>query len=254
MEETLGSGFDDIRAVIMSSTSYSPNMALQPISVHAVTDISSLSVTHLPVANTAVHTRQSAFSYGNLQTHAHHLQSAHMDLSQSISLDHGASTESTDAVTSLGADSMELSMGSELSYVPETSQSHLNMKPGSYSQATYDEEDDDQEDLMTSSSVEYESDADDTRKFYTEIESRFSFGHGIFDSEDEDDEYEESNIDFSQSEQVLTPSNRLGRDRFPFSWHVEQSDLVDDYFDPPLQTSTLPCHFFYANFTSTDSS
>jgi hypothetical protein len=242
MDETLGSGFDNIRAAVMSPTSFSARMNVSPVSVHAVTSLgrpSFISLAGVPGPFSTV--TDSLYSQSNILSRQS--GSAPVDPSESSS-DHSTSFSEETYINSLDARFSESFTGSEQPTTPLTSSTqHLTrhieinkyVESESLAHSQYDVIDQEVSSLQSGSDG-YESDPDDTRKFYTELESYLAIGDNDYDTDDSDYYDTDSEYEPSNTGQMLTSISRYDH-RFHRYWHAEQSELAENQFDTALQTS-----------------
>lgn len=244
MEETLGSGFDHIRAAIMSPTSFSAQMDLSPVSVRAVTSIRRPSFLSLAGVGGPFNPPPLGMFYSpedilgqNGPDPVISTESRHHD--QSPSSSQGTYINSHDVRFSESVPASELSTAALTDFAQDSaSRMQVNKDIGSelHAHTQYDMA----EEVLSpqSGSDGYESDPDDTRKFYTELESYVAIGDDGYDTDDSDYYDTDSDYEPSSTGQMLTSISRYDH-RFHRYWHAEQSDLAEDHFDAPLQTSKL---------------
>jgi hypothetical protein len=168
-------------------------------------------------------------------------ESRHHD--QSPSSSEGTYINSRDARFSESLAGSELSTAALTDFAQDTaSRMEVNKDIGSglHAHTQYDMV----EEILSpqSGSDGYESDPDDTRKFYTELESYVAIGDDDYDTDDSDYYDTDSDYEPSSTGQMLTSISRYDH-RFHRYWHAEQSDLAEDHFDAPLQTSKLALLF-----------
>jgi hypothetical protein len=245
MEETLGSGFDNIRAAVMSPTSFSAQMDVSSVSVQAVTSLRRPSFISLAGVGGPFDPLPLGpfFSPSNLLS-----QNGAAPVTSAESSDHDYSLSSSEEtyIDSHDARFSESLAGSELSTTaltdfPQDSTSrmevHKDMGSELHAHASHDDAE-----LDVSSPQSgfdgYESDPDDTRKFYTELDSYIAIGDDDYDTNDSDYYDTDSDYEPSSTGQMLTSISRYDH-RFHRYWHAEQSELVENHFDTPLQTSKL---------------
>lgn len=243
MEETLGSGFDNIRAAIMSPTSFSAQMDLSPVSVRGVTSLRRPSFLSLVGAGSPFNPPPlgTFYSPGNILG-----QNGPDPVISTQRRHHDQSPPSSEGtyINSHDARFLESLAGSELSTAAFTdfaqdsaSRMAVSKDIGSGLYARHDMVGD--VSSPQSGSDGYESDPDDTRKFYTELESYVAIGDDDYDTDDSDYYDTDSDYEPSSTGQMLTSISRYDH-RFHRYWHAEQSDLAENHFDAPLQTSKFP--------------
>lgn len=244
MEETLGSGFDSIRAAVMSPTSFSAQIDLSPVSVRAVHVTSLRRPSFLSLAGVG-----GPFNPPPLGT----FYSPNNILGQngpapvySTETSHGDDSPSSSEETYIDSHDARLSeslAGSELStasltdfaqYSASPMKSDKDIESEPHAHAQYDMVE--QGLSPQSGSDGYESDPDDTRKYYTELESYVAIGDSDYDTDDSDYYDTDSDYEPSSTGQMLTSISRYDH-RFHRYWHAEQSDLAENHLDAPLQTS-----------------
>ncbi|EEA23400.1 hypothetical protein TMatcc_002264 [Talaromyces marneffei ATCC 18224] len=242
MEETLGTGFDNIRAAIMSPTSFSAQMNVAPVSVHTVTRLRSPSF--ISLAGVAV--PFNAVQSGSFYSPPNFLsQNGPTAVNSTESSDHGhspASSEETyisshDARFSESLASSELATVALTDFVEDpTTRMEADKDTGGelHARSQYDLVE--EVSSPQSGSDGYESDPDDTRKFYTEIESYTVIGDDGYDTVDSEYYDTDSEYDPSNTGQMLRSISRYDH-RFHHYWHVQQSELAETHFDTPLQTT-----------------
>ncbi|EED13369.1 WD repeat protein [Talaromyces stipitatus ATCC 10500] len=244
MEETLGSGFDNIRVAAMSPTSLSPRMTISPVSIHAVTDVARPSFIQMAETEATMDSGELASIYNTSNVRSRPSNLAPANPSESSYFNHSTSFSQETYVNSHEALFSQSLAGSDVSSASVTdSTQHLagqietnkDFEHGLHATVWHDV-------LYPeipsphSDSDGYESDPDDTRKFYTEVESYFAIGDDEYDTDDSeyydtDDEYESSSTG-----QMLTSISRYDH-RFHRYWTAEQSEFADDHFDAHMQTT-----------------
>lgn len=233
MEETLGSGFDNIRAALMSPTSLSFQMDLSPVSVHAVTRLRRPSFSSLAGVGGPFNPLPLGTFYSSVTS----IESTHHDHSSSFSEETFVNSHDTRLSEALAIS--ELS-NTTLTDSAQGSESQIQIwkdfENELHAPASHDTV---EEDLPAQSGSDgYESDPDDTRKFYTELESYVAVGDDNYSTDDSDYYYTDSDYEPSSAGQTLTSISRYDH-RFHRYWHAEQPDLAENHFDTPLQTSKL---------------
>jgi hypothetical protein len=244
MEESLGSGFDSIRAAIMSPASFSTGVTVSPVFTQTMTDLERPSYVHLAGAETPVDSGGA-----DLFSHQAHVR---IDNRDTVPARHPRqvqyserSTYSDDETHSYLSDERSLEsapasdpfyrpvIGSterlpDIEYDPEKEVfPHAECNLLEWNSTSSDSEDEE----------EYDSDSDDTRKFHTEVESYYKPLVGDDDSDDYSDDYDsDDGYERSHVGQMLASINRYDY-RYHRYWDAEHPDPGNTHFDIPVQAS-----------------
>lgn len=244
LDESLGSGFDNIRAALMSPTSFSAQIDLSPVSVRAVTSLRRPSFSSLAGVGGPFNSPSLGMFYGpnnilgqNGPVSVYSTESSLRDHSPASS--EGTYIDSHDARFSESPTGSELSTTALTDFAQESAslmEGDKDITSELHANARYDVVEQGLSPQYGSDG--YESDPDDTRKFYTELQSYIAVGDDGYDTDDSDYFDTDSDYEPSSTGQMLTSISRYDH-RFHRYWHAEQSDLAENHFDTPLQTSRL---------------
>lgn len=250
MEESLGSGFDSIRAAVMSPTTFSSHLTVSPAFIHTATDLERSSFLAFGDAGLSETSgRTNSFSES---------ASFHLGLRESSSLPRSSEIGVFDRNISSGHEIRSYTHDTRsLGSVAGTNHFYRSVAglPEHLEDAVGIEE---EEEVETHSNIQYElldqeytlpqsvldddeSDPEDTRKFYTELDAYTMIGPA-----DDDDDYAEysddyetdSDYELNHDGQMLTSLNRYDH-RYYRYWDAEQAELATNHFDSSLQASQL---------------
>lgn len=242
MEESLGSGFDSIRAAILSPTSFTTRVTVSPVFTQTTTDLERPSYVHLAGAESSIDSER-------LDLFSNH-PSDRVDAANTARATYSNEIEYSERGVHSGGETNSDTRNEEISQTfPGFSPFHMPLAGSSEHQPGLEQVMEHelyaQSDLMEwnyslpQSEHEYESDeSDDTLKFYTGPGLHIRQGND--DEEDSEDWSEDYDSDIHDEHpplrQMLTSLNRYDH-RYNRYWDGEQPDLGNPHLDTHLQTS-----------------